>query len=72
MKAYYVKYKMHPADEVHGIGLLADSKEDAYSRAVYDLIHRMENGYPYSAWVTSVTYNNGNYRRFNTFEGKPY
>lgn len=72
MKAYFVKYKMFSADEPHGIGFLAENKLDAYERAVYTLIPEKEGAMPYSAWVHSVTYNNGNYREFNTFEGKPY
>ena len=72
MKAYYVQYKMHSADEVHGIQSPAENKVDAYERAVYSLIPEKEGSIPYSAWVYSVTYNNGKYREFNTFEGKPY
>lgn len=72
MKAYYVKYKMYSADEPRGIVFLADNKIDAYEKAVYELIPEKEGSIPYSAWVYSVTYNNGKYREFNTFEGKPY
>jgi len=72
MKAYYVYYKMHSADDRKGIGFLANNKIDAYDKAVYELIPEKEGSTPYSAWVHSVTYNNGNYRTFNTFEGKPY
>lgn len=72
MKAYYVKYKMYSADKAHGIQSPAENKIDAYEKAVYTLIPEKEGGIPYSAWVHSVTYNNGNYREFNTFEGKPY
>jgi hypothetical protein len=72
MKTYYIKYKMHSADEVQGIQVLAENKEDAYSKAVYELIPQKEGELPYSAWVHSVTYKSGNYKTFNTFEGKPY
>lgn len=73
MKAYYVEYRMHSADEVHGVDLLAKNKADAYDKAVYEIIPEKEDGYfPYSAWVVSVTYQNGNRRRFNTNEGMPY
>ena len=72
MKAYYVKYKMYSADKAHGIQSPAENKLDAYEKAVYTLIPEKEGSIPYSAWVSSVTYNNGNYREFNTFEGKPY
>ena len=71
-KAYYIEYKMYSADEVHGIDFLAQNKEEAWDKAVYELIPEREGSCPYSAWVHSVTYNNGNYRTFNTFEGKPY
>lgn len=72
MSAYYVEYKMHSADHVHGIDLLAKNKADAYDKAVYELIPKEKGELPYSAWVVSVTYNNGNHRRFNTGEGNPY
>ena len=71
MKTYYINYKMYNADEVNGIQVLAENKEDAYSKAVYELIPQTEGEHPYSAWVHSVTYKNGNYKTFNTFEGKP-
>lgn len=72
MKAYYVNYKLYSADKVRGIGFLAKNKIDAYQKAVYELIPAKEGEMPYSAWVESVTYNNGKCTRFNTFEGKPY
>lgn len=71
MKAYTVKYKTFSADKVHSISFLAKNKADAYDRGVYEEIPKIEGQIPYSAWVASVTYQNGNYRRFNTFEGKP-
>lgn len=70
MKAYYVKYKLN--GEEKGIGLLAKNRFDAYDRAVYEEIPKIEGELPYSAWVTSVTYQNGNVRHFNTCEGLPY
>jgi len=72
MKTYFVEYKMYNADRIHGIQSPAENKIDAYEKAVYTLIPEKEGGIPYSAWVHSVTYNNGNYREFNTFEGNPY
>lgn len=72
MKAYYVYYRMHSADEAHGIQVSANSKYEAYDRATYELIPEKEHNYPYSSWVHSVTYNNGNYKEFNTHEGMPY
>ena len=72
MKAYFVKYRMSLYGDVRGVGLLAKSKTDAYDKAVYEEIPQKEGCIPYSAWVYSVTYNNGNCTRFNTHEGKPY
>ena len=72
MKAYTVKYKMWQSGEVKQISLLAKTKVDAYDKATYEEIPAMEGSSPYSAWVSSVTYQNGNYHRFNTFEGNPY
>lgn len=67
-RTYHVKYRMYSADSEHGIDVLASSKADAYDKAVYDVLPEV----PYSAWVYSVTYDNGYYKRFNTFEGNPY
>ena len=72
MKAYYIRYKMHQFDEEHGVDLLAANKADAYDKAIYEIIPQKEGSVPYSAWVCSVTYNNGNCKHFNTHEGKPY
>lgn len=72
MKAYTVEYIMHYADQVHSISFLAKNKEDAYDKAEYELIPEKEGSMPYASWVASVTYQNGNYRRFNTFAGNPY
>lgn len=72
MKAYAVYYKMHSAAELKLISLLAKNKFDAWDKAVYELIPECEGAHAYSAWVSSVTYNNGNCRHFNTFEGNPY
>lgn len=71
MKAYTVEYRI-TGNEVKRISFLAKNKIDAYDKAVYELIPQKEGEMPYSAWVYSVTYQNGNYRRFNTFEGNPY
>lgn len=72
-KVYHIKYKMHFSDEVHGIDVLAQNKEDAWDQATYgDIPYRHNGEIPYSAWVYSVTYNNGNHRLFNTCEGLPY
>ena len=72
MKAYYVHYKMHECDTVKGIDLLAKDKADAYDKATYEAIPAKEGTIPFSAWVHSVTYNNGNVHYFNTCEGLGY
>lgn len=72
MKAYYVRYRMYNLGEELGIQVLAMNKEDAYDKAVYEAIPQKEGSLPYSAWVYSVTYSNGKYKLFNTFEGKAY
>lgn len=72
-QAYTVKYRMYEADQEHEISLLALNKADAYDKAVYEQIPVNEGSTPYSAWVYSVTYNNGNYKLFKyTMEGNPY
>ena len=72
MRTYWVAYKMYFADQEHEICLKAKNKEEAYGKAVYEQIVSKEGQTPYSAWVTSVECQNGSYREFNTFEGKPY
>jgi predicted metal-binding protein len=72
MKAYYIKYKMHDCGEVKGIQVVSNSKEGAYDKAFYEAIPENEGRCPYSAWVYSVTFRNGNCKYFNTCEGLPY
>lgn len=72
MKAYWAEFKMHRADKVHGIDVLARDKASAYDKAVNEAIPEKYGEHPYSAWVVSVTYQNGNRRQFDTMEGKPY
>jgi len=72
MKAYTVEYRLLGFDTVKSIAVLAKNKYDAYDKAVYEVIPEKEGEHPYSAWVASVTYQNGNYKTFNTFEGNPY
>lgn len=71
MNAYTVAYRIL-GEEEKNTSFLAKNKADAYEKAVFEEIPKIEGELPYSAWVVSVTYNNGNYRRFNTFEGNPY
>ena len=73
MRAVYtVKYRMYGAADEKSISVIASSKADAYDVAAWDLIPEKEGNYPYSAWVSSVTYNNGNCHYFNTSEGNAY
>ena len=72
MRAYFVEYKMNKGSEVEHIAFLAKNKISAYDTAVYDIIPSMKGSIPYSAWVVSVTYQNGNVKYFNTSEGNPY
>lgn len=69
---YHIEYKLHSADKIRSLDIVAKNKADAYDKAVYEAIPDREKEMPYSAWLVSVTYNNGNYRRFNNFEGNPY
>ena len=71
-KTYHIRYKMYFSDEVHGIDVLASNKADAWGQAVWGDIPYKHGEHPYSAWVHSVTYNNGNCKLFNTCEGLPY
>lgn len=68
MKRYTIEYKEHSSDEVKSINVSANNKEDAYEKAVFDIL----GGTPYSAWVSSVAYSNGKCKMFNNFEGNPY
>lgn len=72
MKKYTVEYTMTWSSEIRDIEVLANNKEDAYDKAVYEEIPTKEGEHAYSAWVYAVTFNNGNYRTFNTHEGMPY
>ncbi len=71
-QVYTVEYKLFSADKVKQISVIESNKVNAWDKAVYELIPEKEGQMPYSAWVASVTYQNGNYVRFNTFEGNPY
>ena len=73
MKPYTVAYKMFfHTDKAEEVIVLANNKEEAWEKAQFEEIPKKEYAPPYSAWVKGVTYQNGNYKRFNTFEGKPY
>ena len=65
---YKVAYKDYASADIKTVFVDANSKAEAYDKAVYDAIDEL----PYSAWVESVRYKNGRIQRFNTFEGNPY
>ena len=71
-KIYNVQYMMNSWDTAKNIIVLARNKEEAYDIAMYDMIPEKELYTPYAAWVSSVTYQNGNYKKFNTSAGNPY
>lgn len=71
-KAYYVKYRVNHYEEEQGIGLLAVNKKDAYYKAI-DKVKEKEGCTPYSAWVYSVTFQNGRHQVFkSTNEQNPF
>lgn len=69
---YTVAYRMYWSAPEQEIQIPATSKADAYDKATFEAIPKKEGRIPYSSWVTSVTYQNGNYHRFNTIEGMGY
>ena len=72
-KAYTVAYKTYGEyNDTQYVTVLAKNKYEAYDKAVWEAIPEKEGRIPYGAWVFSVTYQNGNYRKFNTFCGLPY
>ena len=71
MKSYTIEYQMTDCSEVRSTTVEANSKEEAYFKAD-DLFMDVLPYTPYAAWVAGVTYQNGNYKRFNTFAGNPY
>lgn len=68
---YYIQFRIYGQD-VQGVCVVARNKAEAYDKAVYEIIPAKYGEMPYSAWVHSVTYSNGKYKTFKTFEGLPY
>ena len=68
----YTIYYKPEFGEVKKVDVIAKSKANAYDIAFYEVIPSLEGTTPYSAWVDSVTYQNGNVRYFNTCEGNAY
>ena len=72
-QVYHIEYRLDGSwSEIKSVDVIASNKAEAYDLATYEAIPAKEGRIPYSAWVASVTYQNGNYKRFNTFEGNPY
>ena len=71
-KAYTISYYENSWSTENYICVLAHNKAEAYDKAVFEEIPKRIGHQPYSAWVSSVTYGNGNYKRFNTFSGNAY
>lgn len=72
MRTYRVAYIMDYYQTEREIDVLANNAGDAYDKAAYEEIPKKEGGYPYGAYVKSVTYNNGKHKYFNNLIGKPY
>ena len=70
-KTYTIYYRPYNGSQIKFADVVARNKEQAYYRGL-DKVEEVEGETPYSVWVYAVTYNNGNYKRFNTFEGMPY
>ena len=72
MKQYTVAYRMYKHEIERTIIVKARNKQEAYRIAAYKDIPNKEGCQAYSVWVYGVTYNNGNYKSFNTIEGMSY
>lgn len=72
MRTYIVRYRMNRGGKVKEIEIPANSKVDARAIALFEAIPSTEHNPPYSAWVASVTFDNGNHKEFDTNEYKPY
>ena len=71
-RTYRIEYIMHECAEVKAVVVNAENKADAYDKAYFEAIPEAEGGIAYAAWVESVMFTNGKFKRFNTFAGKPY
>ena len=70
---YHIGYQLGGVwDLERGIDVVASSRSEAYDLAAYAAIPEREGTMAYAVWVESVTYQNGNYRRFNTSAGNAY
>lgn len=71
-RAYRIEYRMYEFAEVKAVVVNAENKAEAYDKAYFEAIPETEGGIAYAAWVESVMFTNGKFKRFNTFAGKPY
>lgn len=69
---YHIEYRAWVNGVTKSVDVVAHTKAEAYDVAFYESIPAIEGELPYSAWVDSVTYQNGNYHQFNTSEGNAY
>lgn len=69
---YTIHYRTWKWGEEKEVFAIASTKAQAYDKAVFELIPKVEGELPYSAWVSGVTFQNGNYRTFNTCDGMAY
>ena len=53
------------------MAVIASNKKEAYFEAI-KRITEQEGEEPYAAWVVSVTFQNGNWKRFDTDPKHPY
>lgn len=65
---YHIEFREHSASKVFEEDVVASSQYDAYMTFM-----DAHNWSVYSAWVASVTYQNGKHHVFNkNIEGNPY
>ena len=72
MRNYKVSYRMYNFSAEKSISILAENKADAYSKAYFDEIPKVEGEMPYSAWVDGYVTKSGKLIYFNTCDGFPY
>lgn len=61
---YHVAYWMAYLEPEREIDVIAGSKGEAWETATFEAIPNKEGSQPYNVVVESVTYQNGNYKRF--------
>ena len=71
-RTYNIRYKLSECAPECVIRVESCNCPDAYDKAVFEAIPEAAGHCPYSAWVESVEFKNGQIKRFNTFEGQPY